>query len=561
MNGAPRDASPLYPAQSANGPLLRIGLLIDAVRVPAWIARVAEQIQGSGFCRIECVIDSNGARDRDIRPRNYLYNPYARLDARLRRGPHSALHERDLASILTDAVWMHVVPARELGDALPAHADVERIRAANLDVLLRFGFTREWARGLASAARYGVWDYAFGSGSEAGGDSSLFREIQRGDPVSTSELWQWTPTSTAPQLLFRSHGSTHPHSLEMARQAACWKASNFTMRRLRELATTGGLARMEPRSLPAESRAPLGTLEMGRFLARNVAHQARAFVRNRTRVEHWSILWRKSRQLDPDKPAFEGARELPCPRGHFYADPFLFRHEDKDWLFFEDYDYTLGKADIAAISFDADGPVDTARTVFKLEEHLSYPYIFEWRGQIYLMPEIGDVGGPVRLFRARRFPDDWELASELLSGHRAVDATLHEHAGRWYLFVNICETAGSSENDELFLFHAETPLGPFLPHPQNPIVSDVRHARPAGRIFSHAGRWIRPSQDCAGGYGRAVVFNEILVLDPERYEERSLGRLAADREHGFTGCHTYAASGNLEVVDVKRPRFRFAVEA
>lgn len=561
MNGVPRDASPLYAAPPANGPLLRIGLLIDTARVPAWIARVVEEMRDSGFCRIALAVDSNGARDRDIRPRNFLYDAYTRLDARLRRGPGSALLERDLSSILSDAVWLHVVPAGENGNALPANTDVEAIRAANLDVLLRFGFTNEWARALASTARYGVWNYALGNSREAEGDSSLFREIQRGDPVSTSELWQWMPTSTAPQLLFRSQGSTHPHSLEMGQQAACWKASNFVMRRLRGLATTGRLVHMQSRSPPPESHAPPGTLEMGRFLVRNVAHQARAFVRNRTSVEHWSIVWRKGLQLDPDKPAFEGARELPCPRGHFYADPFLFRHEGVDWLFLEDYDYAVGKADIAAIPFDANGLVGTARTVFKLEEHLSYPYIFEWRGQTYLMPEIGDVGGPVRLFRARRFPDDWEFACELLSGHRAVDATLHEHAGRWYLFVNICETPGGSENDELFLFHADTPLGPFLPHPQNPIVSDVRHARPAGRIFSHAGRWIRPSQDCGGGYGRAVVFNEILVLDPERYEERSLGRLAPDREHGCIGCHTYAASGNFEVVDLKHRRLRFATGA
>lgn len=559
MNGTPHDASLLYPAQPADSPRLRIGLLVDASHAPAWIAHVVEEIRNSGFCRIELVVDSDGARD--IRPHNWLYKIYTRLDAALRRGPHSAFLERDLAALLTDAAWMSVVPLQGNGDTFPTTADMEKIRAANLDVLLRFGFPAEWAHELAPFARYGVWTYTHGNRPESEGNSSLFREIQRRDPVSVSELWQCTPTSTAPQLLYRSYGSTHPHSLEIGQQAACWKASNFVMRRLRELATTGRVAHEEPQSQPPEPHAPPVTLEMGRFLMRNVADQARAFVRNRTSVEHWSILWRKGAPLDPENPAFDGALELPCPHGHFYADPFLFRREGTDWLFIEDYDYASGKADIAAMPFDANGPAGPARTVFKLEEHLSYPYIFEWRGQIYLMPEIGDAGGPVRLFRARRFPDDWEFVCELLSGHRAVDATLHEHEGRWYLFVNICETPGGSENDELFLFHAETPLGQFQPHPANPVISDVRRARPAGRIFPHAGRWIRPSQDCAGGYGRAVVFNEILALGPDRYVERSIGRLAPDRKHDSAGCHTYAASGGLEVIDLKHRRFRFSVGA
>lgn len=124
------------------------------------------------------------------------------------------------------------------------------------------------------------------------------------------------------------------------------------------------------------------------------------------------------------------------------------------------------------------------------------------------------------------------------------------------MFVNIAE-AGGSENDELFLFHADSPLGPFAPHPQNPIVSDVRHARPAGRIFTRAGRLIRPSQDCAGGYGRAVVFNEILDLDPEHYREQCIGRLAPPFADARRGYHTYASLGNLEIVDFKQPRWRW----
>ncbi len=558
MNASSCDPSPLYPQPPVRDARLRVALLLDEPAVPAWIAWIVQEIRTSGFCEIPLTIvdvEGNGGADA---PRNsFLYNAYLRNEIR-RRGSQSAFLKRDLSEVLADTEWLRVTPRREKDKTCLASADLRKVRDGRPDVLLRFGFRGELCAELISAARHGVWMFGHGNSPETALDSNYLREIEQGDAVSASELWQLPPTLESPRLLYRSLGSTHPHSLEIGQEAACRKSSAFVMRCLRQLAATDRIALVQPH---APARRPLpGNPEMARFLARNVAHKARALIRNHASVEHWTVLWRKGPVLEPDAPAFTDARAVPCPQGHFYADPFLFRHQGRDWLFVEDYDYARGHADIAAIPWGEQGPAGPARTALRLPEHLSYPHVFAWNDAVYMVPEIGDAGGPVRLFRARNFPDEWELTAELLSGHLAVDATLHEHRGRWYLFANIAE-AGGSENDELFLFHAETPLGPFAPHPQNPIVSDVRHARPAGRLFMHAGRLIRPSQDCAGGYGRAVVFNEVLTLDPEDYRERSIGRLEPSPSHSRRGYHTYACLYDFEVVDFKQPRLRWSVGA
>jgi len=51
---------------------------------------------------------------------------------------------------------------------------------------------------------------------------------------------------------------------------------------------------------------------------------------------------------------------------------------------------------------------------------------------------------------------------------------------------------GARAYDELFLFHAAVPRGPWTPHRLNPVLSDARFARPAGKPFLNGTRWLRP---------------------------------------------------------------------
>ncbi len=105
----------------------------------------------------------------------------------------------------------------------------------------------------------------------------------------------------------------------------------------------------------------------------------------------------------------------------------------------------------------------------------------------------------VELYRASRFPDEWTLERVLLRNVRATDATLLRHEGRWWLFVALAVEGGHAV-DELALFSSGSLDGEWKPHPLNPVVSDVRSARPAGRIFSRNGQLIRPAQDCSRVY-------------------------------------------------------------
>src|SRR5262249_21906103 len=147
------------------------------------------------------------------------------------------------------------------------------------------------------------------------------------------------------------------------------------------------------------------------------------------------------------------------------------------------------------------------------------------RGDWYMIPETA-ARRTVDLYRASHFPWRWERHATLIPDVRAVDTTVAEIDGRWWLFT--CIGPGAQSADELFIYHAETPLGPFVPHRKNPVKSDVRSARPAGRPFHWDGGWYRPAQDCAGRYGRATVMNRIVRIDPDGYEEVDVARIEAN---------------------------------
>jgi hypothetical protein len=157
----------------------------------------------------------------------------------------------------------------------------------------------------------------------------------------------------------------------------------------------------------------------------------------------------------------------------------------------------------------------------------------------------------VALFRAAEFPYKWEEAEHLLEGVWAVDATMFPHEGRYWMFAGGVRKHGRI-NSELFLFHAQTPLGPWVAHAMNPVVSDVSRARPAGQVFSHQGVLIRPGQDCSSSYGGAIVLNRIEVLTPEEYREVPIKRLGPDWFPGSLGTHTITHSEHFQAVDARR---------
>ncbi|MFM9058059.1 MAG: hypothetical protein ACKOSQ_02840 [Planctomycetaceae bacterium] len=213
------------------------------------------------------------------------------------------------------------------------------------------------------------------------------------------------------------------------------------------------------------------------------------------------------------------AADVPGTAATSVADPFLVRDASGGWqMFFEVDSWSRWKGEIG-LATSRDGLAWQCEGIVLAEPfHLSYPCVFAGDDGIYMTPESSQAAA-VRLYRARRYPHDWEHVGDLVTGLPFADPTVVRHGGRWWLFT---ETSGGSD-DTLRLFHAAALHGPWVEHRASPIVrGDATVARPAGRIVATGGRLVRFAQNCGPAYGTDVRGCEIVRLTVTDYEERPL---------------------------------------
>ena len=85
-------------------------------------------------------------------------------------------------------------------------------------------------------------------------------------------------------------------------------------------------------------------------------------------------------------------------------------------------------------------------------------------------------------------------------------------------------------------------------------MSDVRHARPAGRLFRVGDVWYRPAQDCSRRYGWGITMRRIVRLDPSDFVEETVSALTPDWHRSLLGTHTVNAVNGLTLIDMELRR-------
>lgn len=265
---------------------------------------------------------------------------------------------------------------------------------------------------------------------------------------------------------------------------------------------------------------------------------------------HWFVGWRRAnedRLSETMRLPHSGWHRLADDGARFYADPFLFRRDGRTWLFVEEFQYAVGRALISVVELGAEGPIGNPRPIVERPYHLSYPFVFERDGQIWMLPEMSSARR-VELLRATQFPDKWEPAENLLDNQETSDATIVEHDNRLWMFATV-GAGNSSSWDTLHLWHADRLTGEWRPHQRNPVLINSGSARPAGAFYRRGNELWRPAQDCTRGYGSGLALARITSLDEERYSQEIEAVIYPGGAWDGIGLHTLNWTEGFEVVD------------
>jgi hypothetical protein len=503
--------------------VLKVGIIIESFVQPRWVCRALERILASGVATFELVVEvpPGGAG------RSFLYKLYNRMDRALFPPAPNAMERINIEELVRSAPRLSA-------------AELEKIRSFNLDVVVNFG-PSELNAAVANSAKHGVWFYAFGANQK---DEPGFRELLTQDPLTLSSLRSLNGQTTREQVIYKSVSPTLSRfSTGLNNNERYWKSAAFLARGLMDLYHGQKNATEPSDGNAAAAPTNLATAQMLLKLAGRAAAQA---ADRYLSVEQWVLAYR-----------FNNGefKYLMPPDGRFWADPFPIEVEGKYYIFFEEFVNRLGQAHIAVSEVDRNGIVNGPTEVLKMDCHLSYPFVFEWQGEHYMIPETG-AKNRVELYRAASFPGDWRLDQVLLEANQPLDATLVEVEGTWWMFVNIQEDGVRINWDELHLYYADNPRGPWKPHARNPVVSDVRSARPAGRLFWSNGALYRPSQDSSLRYGYATTINRINTLTTTEYSETEVAKIVPNWDEDVVGVHTLNSFNEITVIDclVKRRR-------
>ncbi len=128
---------------------------------------------------------------------------------------------------------------------------------------------------------------------------------------------------------------------------------------------------------------------------------------------------------------------------YWYADPLLAEFDNETYLFLEAYDKLKGLGRIAVATYDHDKDCFLRPQVILTEPfHLSFPYVFSYKGQIYMLPEANE-SREFRLYQMGNSVFDWHLYSTAVMDKEYTDVAV-------YVYVD-----SSTREEKIVLFAGE----------------------------------------------------------------------------------------------------------
>jgi hypothetical protein len=408
---------------------------------------------------------------------------------------------------------------------------------------------------LLKQPKLGIWSIFIGDNEKVNSNLTAINDFISENDVVTIGLQLETLAHEANITLHKSQASIDMASLCRTAEQCLHKSSYFIPHYLGQMQHGNGVTLLEFAQTKALKNS-ISITESASLIWQSMKRIGKKMDHKYLAKEQWALIYADNTNNASSKLThnanlnFASFKTLTPPQDRFWADPFVISRENKNYIFFEELLFARDLGHLCCMELYADGTYSEPVKILEKPYHLSYPFVFQYKGDDYMIPESGEQQC-VQLYKCTYFPYKWEFEKNLLENVQAYDSTVFEHNGLWWLFACIADDDKSSCTEDLHLFYADSPISDnWQAHPMNPIVSDAATARPAGKLFIHNDKIYRPSQNCARSYGAGLNLCEITQLTKTNYSEKVVSQIFPDWDKRLKGLHTFNSNENITVSDV-----------
>ncbi len=424
--------------------------------------------------------------------------------------------------------------------------DVQKVKNFNFDVIVRMGSGIIKGE-MLNASKNGIFSFHHGDNEYFRGGPPGFWEVFYEKPLTGFIVQKLNQILDGGEILFKGHVETKRNYYQ--NQISVYKNSAKYLSKVLEDLRNNKIKNIKNESNNAKVYKDPKFLEIVIYLFKTYLKLGKKFFFEflLNKKIRWHVSYRSNVNMKNLKlKEFKVIQNLN--KNRFLADPFIIQRNKRNFIFLEDFYFSKNKGVISCYEILNENEKFLG-TVLEENFHLSFPYLFNYKNQIFMCPETHQKE-EIRIYICEKFPYKWKFYKTLIKNINAVDTILFEKDNIWWMFTS---TSNKSIKDfnELNIFYSEN--GPLTDnwhtHSLNPVVVNPNIARNGGVVFDKEKIFRISQKNRSNIYGESFSINEIKILDKKNFKEEIIQNVFPKFKNRLKGTHHLNNYGNFFVND------------
>jgi folate-dependent phosphoribosylglycinamide formyltransferase PurN len=421
---------------------------------------------------------------------------------------------------------------------------INKIKKLNLDIIIRGGSGILTGK-ILNSSKFGIISFHHGDNLVNRGSPAGFWEVYEKNPKTGFTIQILTEQLDAGNVLKR--GNFRTEQFYYLNQIILIERSNHYMKTiLSNISKTGSLP-LFLKNYPYYNKIykTPNFIETIRYLFNITCAKFKNYFINKFFNKVWYIGYQDEAF---NKISFYKSKIIKNPKNSFLADPFVIEHQEENYVFAEEYNFNNKKGKISVYKISKN---NSQKLGVALEEnfHLSFPYIFKYKNDYYMLPETGEIN-EIRIYKCEQFPLKWKYEKTIFKDIKSADSMIFNFNNLWWLITTFSNSGHGNESELQIFYSMDGPLTDnWISFKKNPAYIDPFLGRNGG-ILNHDNKIFRVAQSFGfNSYGEKINIQEITQLDPDNFVEKNYCIVEPNFSKNLIGMHHFHNNNNFTVYD------------